>query len=138
MKIRACLLLFLFAFIGCSEDNLELDAVRESLKGEWTLAETLYAYTNGGSFMWSSQPAEHDDVLVFTKNGKYTQQTESPGSIQSCTGNFRVRTRNQVEIESSCQQVLITLKIIELTSTTLIIERPVREGAIRHKYTRSN
>ena len=106
----------------------------DSLVGRWKLAEIYDGYFHGGSFSWNKVPANYSEIIEFGIDNQYFENVDSPDVQRRCMGSYRILSDTLVELESSCQTVLVKLKISELTPTTLIIDHQVIEGVIRNKY----
>lgn len=118
-----------FIISGCSDDNN-----KPGIVGEWKLTEIYDGYANGGNFTWTSVPDTYYEFINFTSNGQYFKSGDLDGTQTQCNGTYQLLPDNILQIESSCQTVLVNHKI-ELTEKTLIIDIQVIEGVIRRKYT---
>ena len=102
------------------------------LTGRWLLVEVYSGYTNGGNFKWNSVPFQNSHSLEFTADGKYIRRENSGVGLPECTGTWQLLPDMTLAVNSSCENA--TMKISELTNTSLIIDYQVREGVIRYKY----
>lgn len=120
---------------SCSDDvddNREPDIV-----GEWKLVEIYDGYVHGGNFTWTAVPNTYSKIIRFTSDGQYFEDINSEGTQRECTGTYRLLPDNRLEIESSCQTVLVHREM-ELTHRTLIFNIQVIEGVIKEKYSLIN
>jgi|SRR5690554_6213305 len=123
--------LILIIWCACADPE---KPTNDSLVGKWKLIETYDGYFHGGSFTWNKVPANYSEIIEFTVDNQYFENVDSPDVQRHCTGNYRILSDTLVELESSCQTVLVRLKISERTPTSLIIDQQVIEGVIRNKY----
>ncbi|MFC4262650.1 hypothetical protein ACFOWM_07165 [Ferruginibacter yonginensis] len=128
-----CLLLFVATFSSCKKDN-----VNNGIIGKWKLIEVYDGYANGGNFQWNNISNDYSHSLEFSENGQYLRQENINGNNQQCIGTYILQTDNNLEINSNCNTAIEKMKISELTTTILIIDRQVIEGKIRYKYTTIN
>ena len=96
--------------------------------------EVVDGYANGGSFKWNNISNENSHTLEFSDNGQYLRQENLNGNNQQCIGTYILQSDNNLEINSNCNTVTEKMKISEISSTVLIIDRQVIEGKIRYKY----
>ena len=122
------LLTFVVLLISCKKDS------DNNILGKWKLVEVYDGYVNGGNFRWNNVANENSHTLEFSANGQYLRKENQNGNVQQCVGTYTVDTENLLEINSSCNTVTEKIQITELTSASLIIDRQVREGKIRYKY----
>lgn len=101
------------------------------------IKEIYNGYLHGGNFMWISVPNTYSEVIQFTSKGQYFENIDSKEVQRQCAGTYKLLPDSILQIESSCQTVLIHDKI-ELNQETLIINTQVIEGVIRKKYTLAN
>lgn len=129
MKISIFLIIaFTFAQWGCKKET------NNGILGKWKLVAVFDGYANGGNFKWTNVALENSHILDFRDNGQYLRQENINGNNQPCTGTFILQTDNNLEINSTCNTVTERMKISELSSTILIIDRQGFEGIVRYKY----
>lgn len=102
--------------------------------GKWQLKEVFDGYANGGHFHWNNVSKGDSHTLEFVDNGQFFRKENKNGNFQNCTGTYHLQTDNNLEINSNCNTTIEEMKVSELTSTTLIINRQGIEGTIRYKY----
>ncbi|MCC5928066.1 MAG: hypothetical protein JJU28_02370 [Cyclobacteriaceae bacterium] len=122
-----------FLFVNCSDDEF----INHEIVGEWALAEVFNGYVHGGNFKWTPVAESHIHIIRFTADGKFFENIDSPYTQGDCYGTFRLLPENILEIDSSCQTVLLRNEI-EVSRDILIINIQVRGGLIREKYVSLN
>lgn len=127
-KVLFYLLLSTLTFSSCKKDT------NNGLLGKWKLIEVYDGYGNGGNFKWNTVSTDNSHTLDFTNNGQYFRKENKNGNNQDCSGTYLLQSDNTLEINSNCNTVTEKMKISELSSVLLIIDRQVIEGKIRYKY----
>ncbi len=122
------LLSFIVLFSSCKKDS------NKGILGKWKLIEVYNGYANGGNFQWNNISNENSHTLNISDNGQYLRQENLGGNSQQCVGTYILQADNNLEINTNCNSVTEKMKISEVTSTVLIIDRQVIEGKIRYKY----
>ncbi|NJN33991.1 MAG: hypothetical protein HC817_06835, partial [Saprospiraceae bacterium] len=102
--------------------------------GNWKLIKVFDGYFNGGNFQWNNVPDESSKTLIFSENGEYRQKESYNRAYKQCIGTYSLKPDNTLEVNSNCNLGTEKMKISEISSTLLIIDRQVREGVIRFKY----
>jgi hypothetical protein len=122
----------IFAAISSCKKTESIENV--GLVGKWQLKEVFDGYANGGHFQWNNVSKDDSHSLEFAANGQFFRKENKNGNFQECTGTYQFQTDNNLEINSICSTTIEEMKVNELTSTILIINRQGREGTIRYKY----
>ena len=127
-KYFLSLLFFIGVFSSCKKEK------NNGILGKWKLVEVYDGYANGGNFQWNNISNESSHTLEFSDNAQYIRQENINGNNQQCIGTYILQTDNNLEINSNCNTVTEKIKISEISSTVLIIDRQGIEGKIRYKY----
>ena len=131
MKSNITLLLLLaIVLFSCNKNS----SYTNPLVGTWKFTEEYDGYYMGGNFLWNKVESSEIKTISFSSNNTYL--SNNPVSNITCTGLYTLKGNNVVEITSNCQNEAISYTITELTNSSLILDCEVREGIIRHKYTR--
>lgn len=120
--------IFIFSCKKTSEQPLP-----GNLNGQWKLTEIFDGYLNGGGFKWSKVSSADSHILTFSADGQFSRKENESGNFIECTGNYEFDS-SQLEITTDCNTFPETMKVSELTTKSLIIDRMGIEGVIRFKY----
>lgn len=128
-------LMVVFVLASCAKsDNLSATV----LQGKWELSETYNGYLNGGDFLWQNVAFENRHTIEMLVNGTLILKRNANGNNALCSGSYTVVDEVIVMFRSQCNAEVEKLKIMHLSSGSLVLERSVREGVIRYKYFRVN
>jgi len=126
--ISAC---FAILLVSCKKQNF---SEANKLHGKWILVGIYDKYGVSGNNGWHNVSGDELQQIEFTVNGTYRKTDRSSGRMQNCSGTYRIRGRNEVEITSVCEPAIERFTISELTDESLITDFLGTEGIIRYKY----
>jgi hypothetical protein len=128
MKTKTLLLfspLLILFICSCNKESLS-----EKIVGKWQIQERYDGYAMGGTYQWSSIPAQYQYYLEFSANGNFA---ENHWNFGQCDGTYSLVNENKLRINSSCYTTPVNLNIT-LSDNTLIITYNVIEGQIKEKF----
>lgn len=133
MQFKFVILISLFfatLLVSCRKQNsIEVN----NLYGKWKLIE-IYDEWGSSTHGWFDVSSKNLQQIEFSANGRYAKFDSSGGTLQQCSGTYRMQARNKIEIHTTCDPANESLTISELTNESLIIDQLGTEGIIRYKY----
>lgn len=129
-RILLSILVVCLTTISCKKEKNYNDRIL----GKWKLVEIYDGYLNGGKFQWNNIPNESSHTLIFNNNGQYILKEDINGNYSQCNGTYILKSDYNLELNSNCNYLTEKMKISEIQSSIIIIDRNVIEGTIRYKY----
>ena len=132
MKTVRCILftsLFALLLTSCTKESFD-----EKIVGKWQI-QGMYQPDARGQISWWNIPEQDRSVIEFYENGSFVENSPGSYSLNYCDGTYTLNTKDQIQINSTCNTVPFTLEV-NLTKKELTIIHQVREGQVKEKFIR--